>query len=228
VGLALLGGVVITALFAAGRHLRRFADPERITMSALVAALVAYAVAVGIDWMWELTVVSVVGIALLSLAAGPATAPRQRQAEPTLWIRTNPRVRVAGGIGILLAAWLVICAQAIPLLTEFKLSDSEAAVRRGDAEEALLAADAARALQPWAASPYLQLALVHEHAGELERARAAIRDAIRRHPRDWRLWLVAARVETKLGSIPEARRSLDQAATLNPKSPLFGGIGADG
>lgn len=142
--------------------------------------------------------------------------------------RTRSRARLAAGIGLLLAAWLVVCAQAIPLLSELKLRDSEAAVTRNDAEAALSDARAARALEPWAASPYLQLALVQEHVGDLEAARDSIRKAVARDSRDWRLWLVAARLETKLGLIPEARASLARAATLNPRSPLFAGLDSGG
>ena len=38
---------------------------------------------------------------------------------------------------------------------------------------------------------------------------------------DWRLWLVQARIQTKRGEIAAARRSLDRARELNPRSPLL-------
>jgi hypothetical protein len=227
IGLLLLAGVVIVGGVAAAQRVIRADGDERVTLAALTAAFGAYAVAAGIDWMWELTVVSLVGVAVLALLLGPATAPpagRMPEGPPSAASRTRSRSRLAAGIGLLLAAWLFICAQAIPLLSELKLSDSEAAVRRGDAEAALSDADAARALQPWAATPYVQLALVQEQIGDLAEARSSIRKAVARDSRDWRLWLVAARLETKLGLIPEARRSLDRAAALNPKFPLFAGL----
>ena len=94
-------------------------------------------------------------------------------------------------------------------------------MRASDTEAALDRAEAAQALEPWAASPYLQLALVRETAGDLAGARAAIEDAIERDPLDWRLWLVRTRLETKDGAIAEARESLARAVELNPRSPLF-------
>ena len=79
-------------------------------------------------------------------------------------------------------------------------------------------------LQPWAAQPYLQLALVSEQAGRLDVADTAIRRAIAHSPEDWHLWLVATRIQTKQGHIDTARRSLRRARALNPKSPLFNGL----
>ena len=77
------------------------------------------------------------------------------------------------------------------------------------------------AIQPWAASPYLQIALVQEQAGQLPEALSAIDEAIERDSADWRLWLVKARLETKSGLIQEARASLERARALNPRSGLL-------
>ena len=116
------------------------------------------------------------------------------------------------------------CAQAIPLLADVKLSASETAVRNGDGPEALGHAEDARRLEPWAASPYLQLALVREAMDDLPGALVEIRKATDRDPLDWRLWLARARIETNSGEIAEARRSLARAAELNPRSPLFADV----
>jgi len=78
-----------------------------------------------------------------------------------------------------------------------------------------------RSIQPWADSPYLQLALLEEQAGDLNRAHSWIRQAIDRDHNDWQLWLVAARIETRLGAVEEAARSLAEAKRLNPRSRLF-------
>ncbi|HEV3408158.1 MAG TPA: tetratricopeptide repeat protein, partial [Gaiellaceae bacterium] len=120
----------------------------------------------------------------------------------------------------------LIGSQAIPLLATLKVRDSQAAVQRGDGEDALVDALAARKIQPWAASTNLQVALVQEQIGDLAAAHTAIRDAIDRDGSNWRLWMTAARIETKLGAIEDARRSLRRAAELNPRSPLFAGVPA--
>jgi Tfp pilus assembly protein PilF len=98
---------------------------------------------------------------------------------------------------------------------------SQDAAASNDNAKALDDALAAKAIQPWAASPYLQIALVQEQAGQLPEARAAIAQAIERDQVDWRLWLVKARLETKSSLIEQARESLARARELNPRSPLL-------
>ena len=136
--------------------------------------------------------------------------------------------RSAGGVVLgtatAVAAWLFICAQAVPLLADREIVRSRAAAEAGDLAEAEEAAGSARDIQPWAATPYLQLALVEEEAEALTRARMWIGEALDRDPHDWQLWLVSARLETKLGRVAAADRSLRQAVALNPRSPLFQGL----
>jgi tetratricopeptide (TPR) repeat protein len=226
--LGLLGFVLLVGAFSVGiasgvMRLRRAGD-DRTTIAALTAAFLAFAVGAGIDWMWELTAVSVVGIACLGFVTGPATTVLARPRVARRDERPVPRRRFAVGVAALVLGWLVICAEAIPLLSQIKVNDSQEAVARGDGDDAVSDALAAWALQPWAASPYLQLALIHEQMGELPAARDWIREAIDRDSEDWRLWLVAARIETKAGSSEGAVRSLRRAAELNPRSPLFAEI----
>jgi tetratricopeptide (TPR) repeat protein len=220
IGGGLLIVFVALGLVVAVRRVLQSEEPERATFAALAAAVVAYAVGAGIDWMWELTIVSVVGIAIFGLLCGPATVPALRPGEVRIG-PPPPRRRfavVAAGLGV---AWLLICAQAIPLLAQLQIGDSQEAARRGNLSGALEDAFAARKLEPWASSPYLQLALLQEEKGDLPAARDWIAKAIERDREDWRLWLVRARLETKQGEISAARASLDQATRLNPRSPLF-------
>lgn len=213
---ALGGGIVLGVRRAIA------AGPNRTSAAAVAAAFLAYAVAAGLDWMWELTVVSVVGIACLALLTGPAAnAPGATLTEPR---RVSSGRRILVTVLAVAAAWLIASAQAIPLLADVKLEDSRAAIRRGDGEQALEDAGAARSIQPWAASPYLQLALVEEEMGHLAPAQSWIGEALERDRSDWRLWLTAARIQTEAGQIDSARRSLHRAATLNPRSPLFSDV----
>jgi len=100
---------------------------------------------------------------------------------------------------------------------------SQEAVDRGDLVEALDRAESAHSIQPWAASPYLQLALVQELGGRIDEARTSIDTALDHDQSDWRLWLVAARIQTKAGDIADAQQSLAKARELNPESRLFTG-----
>ena len=222
VGLLLLGLAFLAGLDAAGRRIGWAERDERTTVAALTATFVAFALGAAIDWVWQLTALGIVGIACLGLLVGPATATRSWAAAAVA--RPQQRLqspRFAAGAAMVVTAWLLICAQAIPWLAAVKLSDSEAAVRRGDGNAALKDAVDAKSLQPWASSPYLQLALVEEQAGDLAGARRWLRKAIERNDSDWRLWLVSSRLETESGRIRAARRSLARAAALNPRSPLF-------
>jgi Tfp pilus assembly protein PilF len=100
---------------------------------------------------------------------------------------------------------------------------SQEAVVDGNLREALDRAESGRSIQPWAASPYLQLALVQELGGRIDDAVISIETALDNDESDWRLWLVAARIQTKAGDIAAARQSLARARSLNPKSQLFAG-----
>ena len=92
------------------------------------------------------------------------------------------RVLEDRGVGVALAAILFV---AVPMLAQNRLEESQAAAARGDAAAAIEAADDARAVQPWASTPYLQLALLEEQQGNLGEANRHIDDALERDRSDW-------------------------------------------
>lgn len=73
-----------------------------------------------------------------------------------------------------------------------------------------------KALMPWAATPYFELAALSQYEGDLPSASRWIDMAIHRSPRDWELWTHAAIIETKAGNARAARRALAEARLLNP------------
>jgi O-antigen ligase len=212
VGLLLLASAFAAGLVAAARGLRPGGTEGRDTIAALAATFVAYTFAAGVDWMWELTIVSVVGIGCLGLLV------RDDRDSP------GGRRQSSIAIGVLLASWAILFAQAIPFLTQLKLRESQAEAAAGSFAPAARHAVEALQIQPWASSPRLQLALLAEQTGELETAHRQIVAATARDASDWRLWLVRARIETKSGDDEDARRSLATARSLNPRSPLFAGL----
>jgi len=219
-GLLAVVGVFAVGLATAVARVRGSPDRDE-ALAALAAVVAAYVVAAAIDWMWELTIVSLVGFVALALVTAGAPEP-EVPATQRSDARARPgRAQRALAAATALAAVLAIGGHGIALLTFVQLDESQAAARRGDLEAALEEATAARKIQPWAASPYLQLTLVQEQAGAVERARGSIESAIDRDDGDWRLWLVRARVETEAGAVLEAAASLARAAELNPRSPLF-------
>jgi tetratricopeptide (TPR) repeat protein len=207
-GLGLLLAAFAAGLVAAVRRLRDDGD-DRMTVAAGAACLVAFAAGAAIDWVWQIPVVAIVGIGCLGLLAGGTGAGR------TAEIGGRGRAAVAA-VAVALAL-----AEAVPLLATVELHASQRAFRRGDLASARSDAETARRLQPWSASPYVQLALVDEDAADYAAARRHIAQAIRRSDEDWRLWLVSARLATRAGAIPAALASLDRARELNPRSPLF-------
>jgi hypothetical protein len=223
VGLLLLGSTFVYGGAVAVGRARGAPGDERATVAALAAVLAAFLFGAGIEWIWQLPAVSVIAFVCLGLLTGPATAVRvPRSADGRA--RVVPRRRFVPAAAVLVIGWLLICAQAVPWLTELQLQASASAVRRNDGAAALRRAIDAKNLEPWAPSPYLQLALVQEQLGRLGAARGWIIKAIDRNPSDWRLWLVSARIDTKADDIPGARQSLRRAKALNSRSPLFATI----
>jgi len=219
IGFALLVGALGLGLVAGVKRTSTEPDVRRRTaIAAPLSLATAWIVAAAIDWMWQLTATTIAAVVAFALVTGPAADRR-----PLLDAAPERSGRVRGSVlaAAAVAACLVIACSALPWLVDLKIGASRAAAERGDGAAAAADALAARNLQPWASSPYLQLALVSEQTGGLRAARTWIGRAIDRNDQDWRLWLVAARIDVKLGHAAQAQRELRRAIELNPRSPLF-------
>jgi tetratricopeptide (TPR) repeat protein len=130
--------------------------------------------------------------------------------------------RLGTRIGLPLVAVAGLIAIGLPLASSTALRRSQAAAATGDTATALLDARAAARVEPDAASPQLQQALVLElrsdFAGAVEAASRATID----EPLNWKAWLVRSRVEAEAGRPGASLRSYRRAKSLNPKSVLFG------
>jgi O-antigen ligase len=222
VGLLLLG-TAFGAAFVAALTRRRRPGADRPLIAAMAAVLAAFCVAAAIDWMWELSIVGLVAIVALAMLVGRATAPEgdaRPAPAPADRAHARLRARVLRTAGVAVAFGAILCV-AVPMLSQSRLEESQAAAARADAQAAIDAADEARAIQPWAATPHLQLALLEEQEGNLAEANRHIDEALERDDSDWSIWLVAARLQTKAGVIGEGRRSLRQAERLNRRSQVF-------
>src|SRR5206468_3559739 len=107
-----------------------------------------------------------------------------------------------------------VWAGGVLFLTEFKLNSSQEAASRGDLVAAADDARLASSLQPWAAEPRLQLALVQARGQELDPANGTIDEAIDRAPDDYRLWLVKSNFEYRQRHKEAGKQALDQARRL--------------
>lgn len=225
-GLLALCALLASALAVAWRRLSVLAGAEREAAAALAAASVGFAVSLAFDWMWELTAVSLAGFVCLGLLVGPATDPAGSERSVSRG-RPPPRRLPAIFVAVTLAA-AVLLAEALPLIAELRLEQSRAAATRGDADTALRAALSASRAEPWAASPHVQLALLYERLGAIGQARSSIARAIEADRRDWRLWLVSARLAVKAGAVAAARDNLVRARLLAPRSQLLAGLSVVG
>ncbi|HEV2773561.1 MAG TPA: O-antigen ligase family protein, partial [Thermoleophilaceae bacterium] len=219
-GLALLLGALGYGLLTALRRLRGRTGAARVTVAALSATLLAWALAAGIDWMWEMPLVTGVAILCLGLMTGPAAAPRAPASAPVEQATARARRGRRSfnvGVAVIAAAWLVICAQGALLLSQLRLEDSRSAAARGDFDVAAHAARGAQTLQPWAGTPYRQLALIEQDRGNTAGARRFIEAAIEREPGNFELWEIAARIETAAGNTEAAGRRRERSISLNPR-----------
>ena len=212
VGLGLLVSFFVLALLAVRRCWEVGGDMQRSARAALLGVVISFVLASAIDWMWEMTVVTAVATVALGALVG----------HGPVGVKPTPR-RLTLRTALMILALAGVISEASPLLAEIEITRSERAVAAGNWRAAASAAAAARALEPWAATPYLQAALVYERAGDLLDARAQITAAIARSPDDWRLHLIAARIYAKGGEIGRARDELLGARDLNPRSPLPAG-----
>jgi len=208
VGLLLIGGAVLVAVVGAVRSALALHSGE---IAAAAACGIAFFVAAAYDWVWQLAGIAVVGVGMLGFALGALPAER------------------AGGWGrfgalrpvIALVAVAAIIPQYVVLAGGSHLRNSQNAFVAQNGPRARSEALAAKAVEPWSSSPYLQLGFVAEAEGRYGEAVRWAHEAIRHSRRDWTLWSSAAAFETENGNLRAARRDLAVARRLNPHSEFL-------
>jgi O-antigen ligase/polysaccharide polymerase Wzy-like membrane protein len=212
--LGLPGALLVVAslgslLFGALRTTLRETDagPRGAAVGA-AAALTVFCVFAGVDWMWESTAVTVMALAAGVLVANAGAGPANRLSLQ----RRAPAV--------LLAA-LALAVQMPVLGAAIQVRASQREVRARDFDDAASSATTAIQIAPWAASGYIQRALLLERLGVAARAAADARRATQREPTNWNHWLILARIEAERGRVRAAVADVRRAAALNPHEPLF-------
>jgi len=203
VGLLLIGGTVLVAAVGAVRSALALQSGE---IAAAAACGIAFFGAAAYDWVWQLAGVAVVGIGMLGFALGALPAQRA-----SAWGRFGALRPV-----LALVAVAAIIPQYVVLASGSHLHNSQEAFSARDGSRARSEALAAKALEPWAADPYLQLGFVAEAEHHYAEAVRWADEAIRRSRRDWGVWTTAAIFETRKGDVAAARRDLAEARRLNP------------
>jgi hypothetical protein len=214
VGFLLIVGFLALALIAGAVFSLRAPPWRRPALAAALAGCAAFCVSASVDWVWQIPVLAV---AMLLLAAtlvtsGETDAPEGRAALPPL-----PRA------GVVVAALVLIAAIAIPLASTSLVRRSQERAREGDLQAALADARSAQNVEPFAATPRLQTALLLEEQGDLSAAASAARGATDRESTNWRTWVVLSRIEAKRGRASAAIAAYRRARLLDPRSPLFEG-----
>lgn len=137
--------------------------------------------------------------------------------------RSAPRLRVAVRIPLALVALAAGLLLLPGLVGLSEVRRSQEAAQDGDRAAALDHATRAVEAQPWAATPYVQRALVLEGQGALKAAAVDLRRAVEREPENWRQHLLLARVEAERGRLQAALDAYGQAQRLRPSSTFIGG-----
>lgn len=218
--LGLIGGLLVLGMvgfllwtgFSAWRHSSGIARERN---AALLAVALALAVGMAIDWFWEIAALG----AVFFLAGGALLAARCGQLASAR-AAANGRGKNQGGIGFAIAglavAWITALALIGPLLVDREIDASQAAAAEGNFGVAVERADTARSVEPWAASPYVQLGLLAEVEGDYPTATQQMGKAIDREEGNWLLYYLRARIEHKAGDEAAARADRGRAQELNP------------
>jgi len=237
--LGVVGGLTVLALvgyllwsgFAAWRDAPA---PQREGYAALFAAMLAFAVGAAFDWFWEIADVG----AIFFLAGGVLIGVRCVQLSSGAAAGGGDDGRRYGATMVgLAAAWIAAIALIGPLLVDRELDASQSAAADGNVGSAVDHAETARSIEPWAASPYVQLGLLAELQGEYPTAIAQFGHAIEREDHNWQLYYLRSRVESEGAEAAsaageaqlsvrleaEAQADFDHAKRLNPRAPELAG-----
>jgi O-antigen ligase len=225
--LGALGGLLVlaligTLLWLAFATWRAAADPQRDRYAALLAAMLAFAVGAAFDWFWEIAALG----GVFFLAGGLVVAARCSQIAADPRRQQGPKVegrRFGLTVAAVVLAWVSAIALVGPLLVEREIDSSQAAAAREDFGAAVDHADTARSIEPWAATPYVQLGLLAERQGNYPVAVEHFGHAIEREERNWQWYYLRSRVEHEAGEGAAAATDLEKARELNPQAKCLRG-----
>jgi O-Antigen ligase len=211
VGLVLIAAFLIWVLgygtWSAGRAERS----RRAEVAGTTAAIAAFCVSAGVDWVWELAVIPAATLLLSGALLTRGSRPAPSGAAFPAW----------GRIAVALAAIVSIVVVAVPLASTSAVRLSQGSAAAGDLSQAVSEAKSASEVEPFAATPRLQAALLLERQGNLAAAAREARAAATRESANWRIWTTLSRIEAKRGHAAASVAAYRRARRLNPRSPLF-------
>jgi hypothetical protein len=229
-GLALLL-ILLGAVFVG--LARRAHGPRRSLYGALLALCAVWALRAGVDWDWEMPVVTLGFFAV----AGAALSPLRRRGEARErgWTselgevgeghETGARAHAHGwvpGAGSRMALGL-LCLLA--LVTPVLIIGSQR--RLGEAENALYEANCAKASSAALSSigwldvrpePYEIVGFCDLHRGQPRQAVSAMREAVKHDPGSWETYYALALAQAAAGIDPHG--AVEEALRMDPDEPL--------
>jgi len=214
VGLVLIAGFFGFVLVAGATRCSRLPGEFRLPVATAVAGVAAFCAAAAFDWVWQIGVIPLIALLLVAVAVGPIHHRNRGSSGRRRW---RDPARIATPIAAVAGLWAIV----IPLSMTVAVRASQAHVRAGNFSAALSDAATAQRLEPSAASPRLQRALVLEQLGDIAGASQAITEAAAREPTNWRMWLVGSRIATEAGRPRQALAYYLRARSLNPTSLIF-------
>lgn len=216
------GGLLVLALAGillwSGFSAWRFASgPERERNAVLFAVILAFAVGAAFDWFWELAGLG----AIFFMAAGILVGGRCSQLAASGQRSTGSPEKRRYGLALagLALAWIAAIALVGPLLVDREIKASQEAAAENNIAGAVSHADTARSIEPWAASPYIQLGLIAEYQGDFPEAVRRLTQAIHREDHNWQLYYLRSGMQEEAGDSRGAEADLQRARELNPREP---------
>ncbi len=179
--------------------------------------MLAFAVGAAFDWFWEIAGLG----AVFFLAAGVLVSVRCAQLAGTGLRRKAADGRNYGlAVAGLALAWIAAIALIGPLLVERELAASRSAAAGGNLASAVEHANTARSIEPWAASPYVQLGLLAELQGEYTTAEERLSQAIEREDRNWQLYYLRSQSRAQDRRHNWRQGGSGAGSTAEPAEPL--------
>jgi O-Antigen ligase len=200
--------LILLVAVLGGLAARARADRSRRSLyGVLFAACVVWALRAGVDWDWEMPVLTLCFFA----AAGLGLSPHKRSAER--WVPSHG-ARVTLGLLCLVsvvAPVLIICSQV-------RLGDSERALYSSNCRAASSAALSSIGWLDVRPEPYEILGFCDLQRGLPREGVAAMRQAVRLDPGSWETYYALAIAQAAAGIDP--RPSAERALKMNPFEPL--------
>jgi hypothetical protein len=215
IGTALFMGFLTSVLVVVRRIPK---GRERELAGVLIAAASVWLFHGLVDWLWEMPVLSVIGMALLGAACGLAP----RKLPSTDGIRNHRRRLVIAtlGIGVTAVATVTI---ALPWFAQRDIQRA-VALWPTDASASFSILQRAHGLDPLSNKPDVLAGAIADRLHRYTLMRTRYRSAVQRSPHDWYANLELGIAASLTGDRALAATSLRKAVALNPRERIAGQV----